>query len=186
MPLMLVAALVLFAIGQGFVVGAAAVVTLTVIVQVVAGLTICLALMVMVLVPAVAVTDPVPVHVPPMVLGAATTSPVGSVSVKLYVWVGLLAGWVTVNVSTLTPPTTMVVGANALVNTGTAALTVTHAPVVLVPLVALLAIADVMLVTAVMFASPLVLLASGQVPNVGVVLLVTGTMMVQVLAGLTI
>ena len=92
----------------------------------------------------------------------------------------------TVKVSVLTPPTAMLVGANAFVNTGTAALTVTHAPEVLVPLVALLAMAEVMLVTAVMFALPLVLLTCGQAPDDGVVLLVTGTMMVQVLAGLTI
>lgn len=80
----------------------------------------------------------------------------------------------------------MVVGANAFVNTGTAALTVTHAPVVLVPLVALLVTVGVMLVGAVMLALPLVLFTCGQLPNAGVELLVTGTMMVQVLAGFTI
>ena len=80
----------------------------------------------------------------------------------------------------------MVVGANAFVSTGTAALTVTHAPVVLVPLLALLEIVDVMLAVAVIFELPLVLLTCGQLPNVGVALLVTGTMMVHVLAGFTI
>jgi hypothetical protein len=80
----------------------------------------------------------------------------------------------------------MVVGLKALVNTGVAAVTVTHAPVVLVPLVALLLTAAVMLVVALMLPVPLVLLACGQVPVVGVVLLVTGTMMVQLVCALVI
>ena len=53
--------------------------------------------MVMALVPAVAVEVPT-VQVPPSPFGVAMTSPLGKVSVKLKVWVGLPAGWLTVKV----------------------------------------------------------------------------------------
>jgi hypothetical protein len=97
-----------------------------------------------------------------------------------------LAGCVTVNVSVLTPPTTMVVGANAFVNTGAAAFTVTQAPVVLVPLVALLETVGVMFTAAEILALLLLLFTWGQLPNVGVALLVTGTTIVHVPVGFTI
>src|SRR5205085_5242679 len=92
-------ALVLLACGHTPTVGAAAVVTSTVSVQLVAGLLICLLVMVMALVPALAVREPAPsVHVPPRLFGVAMTRPAGSVSVKLNVCVGLPAGCATVKV----------------------------------------------------------------------------------------
>ena len=57
--------------------------------------------------------------------------------------------------------------AKVLFSVGTAAWTVTHAPVVLVPLVALLETEAVMLVSVPRLALPLVLLACGQTPTVG-------------------
>jgi len=53
--------------------------------------------MVMPLVPAVAVEVPT-VQVPPSPFGVAMTNPLGRVSVKLKVCVGLPAGWLTVKV----------------------------------------------------------------------------------------
>ena len=79
--------------------------------------------------------------------------------------------------------------ANALLTVGTAALTATQAPALgVTPLVALGVIAAVMLVVVLMLLLPLVLTfgASVQAPTVGVALLVTGTIIVQVVAGLTI
>ena len=183
---MLAAALVLLAVpGQAPTVGVVAVVMSTVMLQLVWALVMVRLATVMVPLPAVAVTLP-PTQLPPTFGVAAITSPDGSVSTKLTVWVGLLAGCVSVKVSVLVPPTAMLAGLKALLNTGVAAITVTHAPVVLVPLVALLLTAALMLVVPLMLLVPLVLLACGQTPAVGVVLLVTGTMMVQVVAGLTI
>jgi hypothetical protein len=71
-------------------VGPAAVVIGTMIVQVVSGLTICLAATTIFPLPAVAVTEP-PVQVPETAAPLAT-SPAGNVSVKEKVWVGLPAG----------------------------------------------------------------------------------------------
>jgi hypothetical protein len=74
-----------------------------------------------------------------------------------------------------------------LFKVGVAAFTVTQAPVVLVPPpAALLVTAAVTLVVAEMLALPLVLLACGQVPVVGVGVVVTSTVIVQVVAGFTI
>ena len=91
--------LVLAAFGQAVVLGVALLVTLTVSVQLVAGLVIWLLVMVMTLVPAVAVREPAPsVQVPPKPFGVAMIKPDGRVSVKLKVCVGLPAGWLTVKV----------------------------------------------------------------------------------------
>lgn len=90
------------------------------------------------------------------------------------------------NVRLVAPPTGRSV-ANTLLTVGTAALTVTQAPVVLVPPpAALLAMAAVMLAVADIAVLPFVLVACGQTPTVGVALLVTGTIMVHVVAGLMI
>ena len=118
-----VVALVFAATGHAAVLGAAELVTGTVIVQLVP-LT-WRPETVMVFVPAVAVTVP-PVHVPPAP-PAAIASPDGNVSVNEKVWVGLPAGWVTVNVSVEgAPPIVIVAGAKAFVIAGVAAVTVRH------------------------------------------------------------
>jgi hypothetical protein len=178
-PVIAVVAFVFAATGHAVVVGAAACVTGTVIVQEVAGLTTWRLATVIVVVPAVAVTVP-PEHVPPTA-PAATTRPAGKVSVKLNVCVGLLAGCVTVKVSVEgAPPTVIDVGANAFVSAGVAALTVTQAPVVLVPPPAAeFWIAEVTFVTAEIAAFPFVFAATGHVPDVGVADTVTGTVIVQ-------
>src|SRR6185436_6979233 len=80
---------------------------------------------VMVLLPGVAVTVPL-VHVPPTA-PAPTARPEGNVSVNEKVCVGLLAGCVTVKVSVDgAPPIVTVVGENAFVREGVAAVTVRH------------------------------------------------------------
>ncbi len=137
------------------------------------------------LLPAVAVTVP-PVQLPPTAEGVATTRPAGKESVKLKVWVGLPVGCVTVNVNVWTPPTVRA-PANDLSTAGTAALTVTHAPVTLVPPpAALFATLAVAFVSDERLALPFVLLACGQVPTVGDGADVTSTVIVQLVAGLTI
>ena len=80
------------------------------------------------------------------------------------------AGWVTVKVSVDRPPTAIVVGLNALVSTGVAAVTVTHWLVTLL----------VMPAVPVTLAAALVLLACGQAPTVGAAAVVTSTVRVQV------
>ena len=85
----------------------------------------------------------------------------------------------TVKTRFVVPPTVRF-ALKALSTVGVAALTVTHAPVLEVPLVALFDTEAVMLVVAVKFVVPLVLLADGQVAAVGVVVVVTGTVIVQV------
>lgn len=93
------------------------------------------------------------------------------------------AGWVTVKVKVLVPPTAIVVGANALVNTGTAAVVVTQAPADgTTPLVALGVIAAVTFVNAdkLLFWLVLAFGTSVHAPKVGVSDDVTGTMRVQV------
>ena len=92
------------------------------------------------------------------------------------------------NVRLVLPPTTKS-AANILLTVGTAALTVTQAPALgVTPLVALGVTAAVMFVMVLMLLLPLVLAfgANVQAPTVGVVLLVTGTIIVQVVAGLMI
>ena len=175
--------LVLLACGHTPTVGLAAVVTSTVRVQVVAGLVIWLLVMVMLPLPATAVREPPPrVQVPPTFGVGAITSPAGKVSVKLKVWVGLLAGWVTVKVKVLVPPTVSVLP-KALSTVGTAAVTVIQAPVVPPPE---LAMAAVRLAAPLIWPLPLVLAAIGQAAVLGVALLVTLTVMVQLVAGLVI
>jgi hypothetical protein len=173
--------LVLAATGQAAVLGVADVVTGTVIVQLVAGFTIWKLAAVIVAVPAVAVSVPT-VHVPP-VAPLPTTRPAGSVSVKLKVCVGLLAGCVTVKVSVVAPPTVSTVGEKAFVSAGAAAFTVIHAPAVPPPE---LAIAAVRFVAPEICALPLVLAATGQAAVLGVADVVTGTVIVQLVAGFTI
>ena len=121
----LAAPFVLFACGHIPTVGTAAVVTSTVIVQVVAGFTICRPATVIVPDPAAAVTDP-PVQVPPTFGTAATTRPAGRLSTKLNASVGLPAGCVTVNVSVVVPPIPIEAGLNAFVIAGTAEVTDTQ------------------------------------------------------------
>src|SRR6185436_13707555 len=124
-PVIAVVALVFAATGQAAVLGVADGDTGTVIVQLVAGFTTWRPVTVIVLVPAVAVTVP-PEHVPPTA-PAPITSPDGSVSVKLKACVGLPAGWVTVKVRVEgAPPIVTVVGENAFVSDGVAAVTVKH------------------------------------------------------------
>jgi hypothetical protein len=168
---------VLPAAGHVETVGVAALVMGTVIVHEVAGATTWREATVMVLLPAVAVTLP-PEHVPP-VAPLPTTRPAGSVSVKLTVCVGLPAGCETVNVSVVEPPTVKP-PEKALSSVGTAAVTATHAPVVLVPPpAALLEIDAVTFVVAEMAPLPLVLLAAGHVETTAGVALVTGTVIVH-------
>jgi hypothetical protein len=177
MPEICALPLVLFAAGHVPTVGAAAVVTGTVIVHEVAGATTWRAATVIVLLPAVAVTLP-PVHVPPAP-PLASTRPAGSVSVKLKVCVGLPVGCETVNVSVAVPPTVSA-PEKALFNVGTAAVTATHAPVVLVPPPAALLETDaLMLVVPPIDAVPLVLFAAGHVDTVGAAALVMGTVIVH-------
>ena len=94
------------------------VVTGTVIVHDVAGLTTCPPATVIVLDPAAAVTEP-PVQVPPTA-PEPTTRPAGRVSVKENVCVGLPAGTASVNVSVVVSPMAIEAGLKALVSTGTA------------------------------------------------------------------
>ena len=164
-------------------VGVAEVVTGTMIVQDVAGLTSWRPATTILPLPATAVTVP-PVQVP-ITAAPLAAKPAGKVSVKVNVCVGLLAGWVIVNVRSVLPPTTKS-PPNTLFTVGTAAFTVTHAPVVLVPLVALLVMAETIFVTLEIALLPLVLFACGHAPMVGVALTITGTIIVQVAAGLTI
>jgi hypothetical protein len=178
--------LLVFAFGakvQAPVVGVAEVVTGTMMVQLVSGLTIWRPATTMLPLPATAVTVP-PVQVP-VTAAPLATKPAGKVSVNVNVCVGLLAGCVTVNVKLVLPPTTRS-PLNTLFTVGTAGFTVTQAPVVLVPVVALLVIAETIFVTLEIALLPFVLFACGQAPTVGVVLLITGTIIVQVVAGLTI
>ena len=177
-PVMSAAALVLAAVpGQAPTVGVAAVVMSTVMVQVVWTLVMVRLATVMVLAPAVAVTVP-PAQVPPTFGTAAILRPDCSVSIKLTVWVGLPAGWVSVKVKVLVPPTAIVVGRKPLVSTGVAAVTVTQAPEAgAAPLVKLGVMAEVMLLVPVMLT--LVLAANGQAPMVGVAETRTGTVTVQ-------
>ena len=182
---MLPVPLVLFGCGHEPTVAAAAVVMPTVMVQLVCKLVMVRLATTILLPPALAVTLP-PAQVPPTVDGVATTSPAGRVSVKLKVWVGLPVGWVTLKVRVCDPPTVSA-PANALSTTGTAALTVTQAPVVLVPPpAALLVTLAVALVNSDRLPLPLVLLACGHVPTVGDAAVVTRTVIVQAVAGLTI
>lgn len=116
--LMLLVPFVLLACGQVPTVGAAAFATRTVMVQEVAGLTICRLVTVIVPLPAVAATLP-PLQVPPTVEGEATTKPAGKVSAKLNVCVGLPLGWLTVKVRVCVPPTVNA-PANVLLTVGTA------------------------------------------------------------------
>ena len=82
------------------------------------------------LVPGAAVTEP-PVHDPPTFGTAAICRPAGSVSTKLTVCAGLKpAGLVTVKVRVVVPPTTIVVGLNALFRLGTSGLTTTQLGVI--------------------------------------------------------
>ena len=105
---------------------------------------------------------------------------------KLKVWVGLLVGWVTVKVRLVLPPT-MRSAANILLTVGTAAVTVTQAPALgVTPLVALGVITAVMFVVVLMLLFVLAFGASVQAPTDGAAAVVIGTMMVQVVAGLTI
>src|SRR6185436_19724168 len=76
--------------------------------------------------------------------------------------------------------------AKVLFNVGVAAVTDTQAPVVLVPLVALLLTEAVMLVNVPRLPLPLVLLACGHTPTVGLAAVVTSTVNVQLVAGLVI
>jgi hypothetical protein len=120
-----VAALVFAATGQAAVLGVADGDTGTVIVQLVAGFTIWRPATVIVLVPPAAVTVP-PEHVPPTA-PAPITRPEGNVSVNEKACVGLPAGCVIVKVSVDgVPPIAMLVGENALVSAGVAAVTVEH------------------------------------------------------------
>jgi hypothetical protein len=135
------------------------------------------------LLPAVAVTVP-PVHVP-VTAPPLAAKPAGNVSVKEKVCVGLPESCVTVKIKLVTPPTPRF-ALNALLTVGAAAFTVTQAPVVLVPLVALFVTAAVMLVRPEIALLPLVLFTCGHAPIVGVALVVTGTTIVHVVAGLTI
>jgi hypothetical protein len=170
---------VLLASGQLPIVGAAAVVTSTVMVQVVAGFTIWRLVTTIVWASALAVTPP-PVHVPPTFGTAATLSPEGKVSVKLNDCVGLVAGWEIVKTNCVVPPTGSA-AANALLSVGTAAATVTQAPVVDVPPPAAeFVTAAPKLVRPEKLAVPLVLFACGQTPTVGVFAGVTGTSIVQI------
>ena len=128
---------------------------------------------------------------PPVQLTVAAApvarSPAGKVSVKLNVWLGFVVGWVIVNVKLAVAPGLMVVGENAFVSTGIAAMTVTQAPALgVTPLVALGVIATVTLVRPLMLLLVFALGASAHAAMVGLVAFVTGTMMVQVVAGLTI
>jgi hypothetical protein len=123
---------------------------------------------VMVFVPAVAVTVP-PAHVPPTA-PTPTARPEGSVSVKLNACVGFAAGCVTVNVSVEgAPPIVIVVGENALVSAGVAAVTVKHWSTTLLARLVVPVIAVVALVFA----------ATGHAEVFGVAELVTGTVIVQ-------
>jgi uncharacterized metal-binding protein len=176
-PVIAVVALVFAATGHAAVLGVAEFVTGTVIVH--DAPVIWRPATVIVLEPAVAVTVPL-VQVPPTA-PAPTARPEGSVSVKENVCVGLPAGCVTVKVSVEgVPPIVMVAGENAFVMAGVAAVTETHAPVVLVPPPAAeLPIAAVTFVVAVMAPLPLVLFATGQAPTLGVADVATGTVIVQ-------
>ena len=136
------------------------------------------------LVPAVTVLVPA-VQVPPRPFGVAMTRPLGKVSVKLKVCVGLPAGCVTVKVMVWLPPMVRP-PAKVLLRLGVAAVTVTQAPVVLVPLVALLVTEAVRLVGVPRLVLPLVLLACGQTPTVALAAVVTLTVMVQLVWALVI
>src|SRR5260221_630697 len=86
----------------------------------------CVPLTTMLVPPAVAVMVP-PVQVLTTPGVAATINPDGSVSVKLTDCAGLPGGGLLmVNVSTVVPPTLMVVGLKLLVNVGTSGVTVTQ------------------------------------------------------------
>src|SRR6202008_3856567 len=119
---------------------------------------------VIVFVPAVAVTVP-PVHVPPTA-PVPTTRPAGSVSVKLKVCAGLVAGCEIVKVSVVVPATVSA-PLNDLSSVGTAAVTFTHCGVT--PLVR-----RVRPPTA-----ALVLAAIGHAPTLGVADVVTSTRISQ-------
>jgi hypothetical protein len=167
-PVIAVVAFVLAATGHAAVLGVAEAVTGTVIVHVVAGFTICAPATVMVLVPAAAVTVP-PEHVPPRA-PAATASPEGSVSVKENACVGLFAGCAIVNVNVEgAPPIVIVVGENAFVSAGVAAVTVKHWSTTLLARF----VVPVIAVVAFVFA------ATGQAAVLGVAEFVTGTVIVQ-------
>jgi hypothetical protein len=169
--------LVFAAAGHVEAVGVADVVIGTVIVQVAAGLTTWRFATVIVLEPAVAVTVP-PEHVPPTA-PLPTTRPAGNVSVKLKVCVGLPEGCDTVNVRVVVPPTVRP-PENALSSAGTAAATLTQAPVVLVPPpAALLEIAAETFAVAEIDAVPLVLPATGHVPVTAGAAVVIGTVIVH-------
>jgi hypothetical protein len=165
-PVIAVVALVFAATGHAAVLGVAEAVIGTVIVHE-APLTWRPAT-VIVFVPAVAVTVP-PEQVPPAP-PAAIVRPDGSVSVKLKVWVGFPAGWVTVKVSVDgAPPIVIEVGENALASEGVAAATVKHWSTTLfvrfvVPVIAVVAF---------------VFAAIGHVVVLGVAEAVIGTVIVQ-------
>ncbi len=176
--------LVLATCGQTPSAGVPDVVMLTVMVQVVCALVIVRPATVITLAPAVAVTLP-PVQVPPTTDGVAITRPAGKVSVKLNAWVGLPAGWLTANVSVCVLPT-INIPPNVLPKVGTAGLTVTHAPLALEPPpAAVFPTFAVIFVVAPIFPLPFVLFACGQVPTVAAAAVVTATVMVQLVAGLT-
>ena len=161
----------------------------TMMVQLVCPLVICRPLTVMLTELAVADTVPpvqVPVTAPPLAI-----KPAGRLSVKLNVCVGLPAGCVMVNVRLLLPPTTMLVGENALVTAGTAGNTFTQAPEPTGALPPTPATESLMSTASVFSAEKsalaLVLLAWGQTPTVGdpETEVVTFTVMVQTPASVT-
>jgi hypothetical protein len=156
----------------------------TMIVQVAVAAIVLLPATLIVFVPAVAVIVP-PVHVPDTTLGVAMSKPAGSVSIKVKATEGFATGCVIVNVRFVEPPKTKS-PANTLFTVGTPGRIVTHAPVVELPLVAELLTAAVIFVVLTIFEFPLVFAACGHAPMVGAAMVVTGTMMVQVVAGLTI
>ena len=138
----------------------------------------------MLLLPAVAVTAP-PVQVP-VTAAPLATSPAGKLSVKVKVWVGLPVGCVTVSVRLVVFPTPKS-PLNTLLTVGTATTTVTQAPALgVTPLVALAVMAAVMLVVVLILLLVLAFGAKVQAPTVGAAAVVIGTIMVHVVAGLTI
>jgi hypothetical protein len=107
-------------------------------------------------------------------------------SIKLKIWVGLPVGWLIVNVRFVVPPTVKS-ALNALSIAGTAATTAKQAPVVdEPPPAALFATVAVTLLVALILPLPLVLLACGHVPTVGVAAVVMPTVIVHEVAGFTI
>jgi hypothetical protein len=122
---------------------------------------------VMVLEPAVAVTVPA-AHVPPTA-PTPTARPAGSVSVKLKVCVGFVAGCVTVKVSVTGAPPIVIAPPKALSRDGVAAVTVKHWSTTLL----------VRLVVPVIAVVALVLAATGHAAVLGVADGDTGTVIVH-------